>query len=539
MAGGGRAVALEPDEIALVVNSAEPIGKELAQFYALQRHIPDNRILELDNVPKTDEMSTHDFEESVVPQVREFLKSGHLEKKIKCLVTFYGVPLRIAARVNTRAEDIELGQLQRLLIELPDRMRPHIEAVEAIAAKLDPAFVPQGSGTDLTELQKRYGAASQSVARQVQTIPDLKQRGAVEGEFFTAAAPLMGKLADIDKLKLDLVSRGTTRPSDLEPLQAMASDYNKTVDEAGRYEQLPYDAQARVQLRDLANKQLGILAFLNVLRDQADYLTVAQSASAFDNELAMGEWIAYPHKNWIPNPLYYQVRAKSPQQTLMVARLDAPTPDIVKSMITTSIKVEQEGLNGKVVIDSLGVKTGEESPDQKGYGVYDQYLRNLDKMLRGNTKLDIMLDEKPEVLPAGSATDVALYCGWHAARNYTPACKFSPGAVGYHIASYELISLRGPNESGWVHGLLTDGIVGTLGPVAEPYLAAFPRPDEFFPLVLTGKLTMAEVYWKTEPFTSWMIGYLGDPLYTPYKKNPKLQKADLPFRLRAALDKTP
>ena len=48
-----------------------------------------------------------------------------------------------------------------------------------------------------------------------------------------------------------------------------------------------------------------------------------------------------------------------------------------------------------------------------------------------------------------------------------------------------------------MRGLLIDGVVGTLGPVAEPYLQSFPTADEFFPLLLTGKLTLAEVYWRT------------------------------------------
>ena len=104
------------------------------------------------------------------------------------------------------------------------------------------------------------------------------------------------------------------------------------------------------------------------------------------------------------------------------------------------------------------------------------------------------------------------------------------------MASYELVSLRNPGENGWVHGLLNDGVVGTLGPVAEPYLGTFPRPDEYFPLLLTGKLSLAEVYWKTCPVVSWMMDCVGDPLYTPYKANPVMTRIDLPFRLRQALN---
>ena len=124
-------------------------------------------------------------------------------------------------------------------------------------------------------------------------------------------------------------------------------------------------------------------------------------------------------------------------------------------------------------------------------------------------------------------------------RNYVPAFQFAQGAVGFHVASSELVSLRGENERGWVRGLLNDGVSATLGPVAEPYLQSFPPADEFFPLLLTGKLTLAEVYWKTTPMTSWMNTCIGDPLYTPYKVNPPLKVEDLPNPLQFALRADP
>ncbi|MEZ0267461.1 MAG: hypothetical protein ACAI43_22245, partial [Phycisphaerae bacterium] len=87
----------------------------------------------------------------------------------------------------------------------------------------------------------------------------------------------------------------------------------------------------------------------------------------------------------------------------------------------------------------------------------------------------------------------------------------------------------------WCRGLMLDGIAATLGPEAEPFLAAFPEADEFFPLLLTGKLTLAEVYWKTTPLASWRITMVGDPLYTPYKARPGLKVEDLPAALRGAV----
>jgi uncharacterized protein (TIGR03790 family) len=173
---------------------------------------------------------------------------------------------------------------------------------------------------------------------------------------------------------------------------------------------------------------------------------------------------------------------------------------------------------------------------QRGLAEFDQYFRNLADLLRAKTKMQILQDDKEAVLPAHSAKDVALYCGWYSLNNYIPECDFNPGAIGYHVASYEMRSLHRPGESGWAAGLLNSGVAATLGPVAEPYVGAFPRPDDFFPLLLTGKLPLAEVYWDTVPMTSWMICMVGDPLYIPYKANPQIQVSDLPDRLKLIFD---
>jgi uncharacterized protein (TIGR03790 family) len=155
-------------------------------------------------------------------------------------------------------------------------------------------------------------------------------------------------------------------------------------------------------------------------------------------------------------------------------------------------------------------------------------------LLKEKTTLKLIVDDGPEVLRADAVPEMALYCGWYSLRKYVPAFQFiRPGAVGYHVASFEMVSLRMPGEQGWVANLLRDGIGGTLGAVAEPYLGAFPNPDDFFPLLLTGKFTLAEVYWKTTPTLSWRMALVGDPLYRPYMVNPALKLEDLPERLRA------
>jgi len=102
-------------------------------------------------------------------------------------------------------------------------------------------------------------------------------------------------------------------------------------------------------------------------------------------------------------------------------------------------------------------------------------------------------------------------------------CRFVRGAVAYHIASAEAVSLRDPKSKYWCKCLLEEGVAATVGPVAEPYTIGFPKPAEFFGLLVTGEYTLVECYAKTSLLTSWMTVLIGDPLYRPFAKQPRLK----------------
>ena len=127
-----------------------------------------------------------------------------------------------------------------------------------------------------------------------------------------------------------------------------------------------------------------------------------------------------------------------------------------------------------------------------GYGEYDQSLRDLAERLGKHTKLDVVFDDKGPLFAAGNARTPRVYCGWYSLANYIDAFTWRPGAVGCHIASSEAVDLRQPGSRLWCPAMLERGVVATLGPTFEPYLSAFPLPDDFFPLLLTGRYTLAE-----------------------------------------------
>ena len=280
----------------------------------------------------------------------------------------------------------------------------------------------------------------------------------------------------------------------------------------------------------------GCSPYARVLERQAVRLDGTDTEASLDSELSLVRWGDYDRRRWQPNALFYGVPQKARDAApavLMVARLDGPTPVDVRKLMAASLVAERDGLRGKVVVDSRGLR-----PAGDAYGQYDQTLRNLANLLRTRTALDLVEDDAPEVIQPGEggakAVDgVAVYCGWYSVNRYVPAFSFVNGAVAFHVASFELTTLRNPANRGWAPNLLRDGVAATVGPVAEPYLQSFPRADDFFPLLLTGRLTLAEVYWRTVPWTSWRQVIVGDPLYTPFRTNSAMKPGDLPQRLRA------
>ena len=206
---------------------------------------------------------------------------------------------------------------------------------------------------------------------------------------------------------------------------------------------------------------------------------------------------------------------------MMACRIDGPTAEDARRIIDDSIAVEQVGLQGNIYVDA-GMPDRFKNDETGVYAVYDQKLRLVAELLSTRLGLPTRLDTEPGVFRPDTCPEAALYIGWYSLRSYVPAFQFVPGAVGWHVASYEAQSLRNPKTNEWCAKLIQHGIAATLGAVNEPGLEAFPDPSAFFLLLLTGQYTVAECYWRTIPAISWQMTFIGDPLYNPFKVNPQV-----------------
>jgi uncharacterized protein (TIGR03790 family) len=275
----------------------------------------------------------------------------------------------------------------------------------------------------------------------------------------------------------------------------------------------------------LAGELGGLLLKLRTLHEDHSRLRQADSQAAVDSELTLVLWKEPVLAGRLPNglnPRFTHLPMISGQgPILMVSRLDGPTPRIVERIIRDSIETEKNGLTGNFYLDARGIK------NRDGFFQYDEDLRTLAGQMKALGKMAVILNDKPELFPPNSCPNAALYCGWYSLKNYIPAFTFLPGSVGYHIASFEAVSLKNPQGNLWVKRMLENGICATLGPVEEPFLDAFPLPSEFFGLLLTGKYTLAETFFRTIRYNSWRMILIGDPLYNPFAKRPLMKESEV------------
>jgi uncharacterized protein (TIGR03790 family) len=311
----------------------------------------------------------------------------------------------------------------------------------------------------------------------------------------------------------------------LEPLEQKRKSLDDSIKEL--------EAQAKDALQDQAvkdlvarrNERTDLSKQMRPLERRLRFLTHQESHAAVDSELALLWYEGYLLRRFQPNLLNFKVseearQGKPPQ--IMTCRLDGPSLDLVKRLIDQAIETEAKGLQGKVYIDARGIKFTPKDGGN-GYGGYDEAMRESAKLLGQAGMMDVTLDDKPELFSPGSCVECALYCGWYSHANFIDCCRFVPGAVAWHLASSEAVSLRDPNSKLWCKNLLEKGAAATLGPVAEPYTIGFPKPAEFFGTLVTGQYTLVETYWRTQLYASWMTVVVGDPLYNPYAKSPKLK----------------
>lgn len=536
-----NALALEPSEIALVAARGNRESMGLAKYYSRQRGVPESQIIEVD-VTSDETLDRENWRFAVRPEIQKWLKENDPEKKIRCLVTTWGIPLKISSGTPSDTDAHYLQYLTNERVSRTQKLRQIASALDRLAdgAPLADALesLPDDKAnasddSELDKLKSQLESALRSAQERIAKLPAETRRmqEAQLQQLTTAAGGATVLLQAINQQIRGREAAGETVPPQLlqqfELLRGRTSAFTEL--------KILLDGRPPSFDRDETTLRLleqtgGLLACIEWLTAQEGVAKRNERGASFDSELSLVYWPdGYELLRWQPNYLrgsYDNSQLRTAFPTLMVARLDGPDLKTAKRLIDDAIAVEKAGgLTGKAYIDARGLTTLEGPPHEPGsYPDYDRALLVTAKGLEGlkdesdEPRFDVTLNHEAELFAPGQCPEAALYCGWYSLGKYVDAFDWKQGAVAYHLASAEAVTLKEIDSQAWCKKLLEDGVAATIGPVDEPYLVAFPRPNEFFALLVQGELPLVEVYYKTQPFNSWQMVLIGDPLYRPYAK---------------------
>jgi len=531
---------LKPDQVVIIAMAESDESRELAQYYAKARGIPESHILLMEGRPEQ-RITRYQWEETYRPAILEWLKKQEFFANIRCLVTMWDVPLEISA-VSTSSPQIteRVAFLRQSRASLVRQSTTLIRMLYSASGQTEAARAVPTLADDVSveELYKQFAAAmkpAQEWLRKAKTPGDQQKAGVFMDRVLVSISGNQGMLR-LAAPRSTLVKLTPEQKSRLAYLTGLNEGYQRGMQSLSLLrDTIPRDEQA-IELMQAVGGLFGAIRWV----DQQLYLLKKNfTAASFDSELSLVLWPDPPLLSWIPNPWHYDFDATGARRrsTLFVSRLSAPAPPIVRRMIDDAIAAEKTSPSGTVYVDARAMTPGSDKPTGNVFTQYDQSLRDLAARLRKHTRLKVVLDDKPEVFELDSCPAAALYCGWHSPGKYVDAFDWVPGSMGYHLSSLEAswLQLNDDNrvqyKAPWCPAILANGACATIGSCGEAYLAAFPLPDDFFSLVLTGKYSLAEAYYRTCPFVSWTVLLMGDPLYNPYKSSPKLSPEALPERM--------
>lgn len=235
-----------------------------------------------------------------------------------------------------------------------------------------------------------------------------------------------------------------------------------------------------------------------------------KNEAAVDAELSLLAAGNYEITAMLPNPLFNSERPPTLDgaRVVKVARLDGPTWESARHLVSSALEAEQNGLVGRYYVDLQG-------PHAEG----DQWLQATAKQLQ-----DLGFDGDVEATaatfgPAARFDAPALYFGWYAGNLNGPFTRagfaFPAGAIALHIHSFSAPTLHS-DSAGWCGPLVARGVAATLGNVFEPYLGLTHRPTLLLQALAEGKNFGDAVYFAL-PALSWQEVAIGDPLYRPFK----------------------
>jgi uncharacterized protein (TIGR03790 family) len=128
--------ALEPNEILIIANRDSVASVQLAEYYCARRNVPNANILTLPlGSGLADTISRDDYEQKLAKPISKRLSHSQLARQIRCLLTTYGVPIKLKGRGPLADKEPELKKLQESARQQKEKIEQSQDSGSADTAK--------------------------------------------------------------------------------------------------------------------------------------------------------------------------------------------------------------------------------------------------------------------------------------------------------------------------------------------------------------------------------------------------------------------
>jgi len=115
--------ALEPSEILVVANRDIPQSMQIAEYYCQKRKVPrDNVLALLLGKNLNDTINRERYEKNLVEPLRKKLAQYTFPNRIRCLLTIYGVPIKVGGRGPAAGQENKLPEMEKSARQLKQKI---------------------------------------------------------------------------------------------------------------------------------------------------------------------------------------------------------------------------------------------------------------------------------------------------------------------------------------------------------------------------------------------------------------------------------
>jgi uncharacterized protein (TIGR03790 family) len=107
-------LALEADEILIIANANSSESVAIAKYYCAKRGVPEDNILTIPlGSELSDTITRANYDKLLAEPIREKLLTPGAGKQIRCLLTTYGVPIKVEGRGPLEGQEEKLKELRK------------------------------------------------------------------------------------------------------------------------------------------------------------------------------------------------------------------------------------------------------------------------------------------------------------------------------------------------------------------------------------------------------------------------------------------